>query len=1097
MVDSWYASRGNVLTLIVVVFSLGFFLFSGYIYSSCSSSTCQPNVVGLAVGGEGKGVHIAYSTTSAYGTTTSTSSTSTSSTSTSSTSSSSTSSSTSTIDFNENEWIYGIIGARYYCPEANINFTTSLTDNTIVSSYSWTNLERGLNTKAIYLHNFDTVTANDVKVVIKELSVGAPISVVGDGSVDQPIQNFAAGTSVQLFVNLNLEDVDADSMTFKMGVASCAAKDLVTSPQVSVSMPSRAAPAYDINITPSTLWNITVSNSSNKDTTCSDIKRAFTIINNGSKKISRLIVTAVGTCSDRIIFNPGAGRFDNLKPGESVSFTAYFMATNTTGNCNTTIKVSYVGTLSKNITVIYNAPGGSWRYNSTCLANTSSVTATGFICENHQYDSKTLKLPPNFDSSKYVAAGASIDFTCPTSCSSSQEHDSYVKVNSVQVGSLLKQAPCGKYNWSMSPSRLQAGDNVFELITNNYLAGGHYCTTTAYTLLWSRDSNGTCESYLDTQECLFCRPTVTNENTYALCHDGVDNDCDALTDCWDSGCCDSYTNTSGCVGVNRFVCNMPENFTVATCTNSIDDDLNGLMDCNDTAVCCQYGSCSSTRPCQDYTGYNAFDYTNTTTFAGANGDFLLNETIAGVELKFKYKKDDSGNLVLDRERYRRKNLKATYQIIVFDGNISNTTALIAYDYNFTKKQGFNMSKIRVEGRADRNAGNKRFFVCAKGVNTTTGSLTQFYVGRWPYKNCTNIYECDANTLGCSSGGTQVPTGRITEDTVDNVCIVNNTPIDDSKTYGKCVENRNTLPTITAFNITPLNATPGSNFTFAIKVVDADNDTPKSGYPKISVDGNQYNMTKATQGTDYATGIWFNYTINLSKGSHNFSFIFDDNAAGNATLGTGGRIDSATLNLTMYVVVDPQINLTANRWNFISLSKELDNMSVQSVLRSVYSNFTDLTYWDPTKGTSGGYRTYTPNCPSCSDFTTMDSAKAYWIWPTGNVTLTFYGNETTSKSITIATSKCTSNGLNACYIPFGFVSLNGDSMNVNNTIFSDCGNPNGNYSRVMTYNASSQSWMYYGLSTQTFNKLFTGYGFYLQINASKTICKDNVLDYYTL
>ena len=95
------------------------------------------------------------------------------------------------------------------------------------------------------------------------------------------------------------------------------------------------------------------------------------------------------------------------------------------------------------------------------------------------------------------------------------------------------------------------------------------------------------------------------ENTLPMCTDTVDNDCDAQTDCNDSGCygigscpapCldadgDMYFNSAGCGtavdcndGDNTVYPGAPEN-TAALCGDGKDNDCDALTDCQDTAGC--------------------------------------------------------------------------------------------------------------------------------------------------------------------------------------------------------------------------------------------------------------------------------------------------------------------------------------------------------------------------------------------------------------------------------------------------------------------------------------------------------------------------------
>ncbi len=84
-----------------------------------------------------------------------------------------------------------------------------------------------------------------------------------------------------------------------------------------------------------------------------------------------------------------------------------------------------------------------------------------------------------------------------------------------------------------------------------------------------------------------CMCGAQQENTTALCSDGLDNDCDGFTDCQDFSC--QSCSVSVCLadgGLNRggdagfCLCRGEENTNTA-CGDGVDNDCNGFTDCND------------------------------------------------------------------------------------------------------------------------------------------------------------------------------------------------------------------------------------------------------------------------------------------------------------------------------------------------------------------------------------------------------------------------------------------------------------------------------------------------------------------------------------
>ena len=102
------------------------------------------------------------------------------------------------------------------------------------------------------------------------------------------------------------------------------------------------------------------------------------------------------------------------------------------------------------------------------------------------------------------------------------------------------------------------------------------------------------------------------------CDDGLDNDCDGLTDANDPDCqpqmtCSDYLDKGSCnndpacewVGSPKNgtcqdadVC-IPDETPEATCTDGIDNDCDGLTDCADTADCGGDPACQA-MPCDTY-----------------------------------------------------------------------------------------------------------------------------------------------------------------------------------------------------------------------------------------------------------------------------------------------------------------------------------------------------------------------------------------------------------------------------------------------------------------------------------------------------------------
>ena len=87
-----------------------------------------------------------------------------------------------------------------------------------------------------------------------------------------------------------------------------------------------------------------------------------------------------------------------------------------------------------------------------------------------------------------------------------------------------------------------------------------------------------------------------------------------------------------------------------------------------------------------------------------------------------------------------------------------------------------------------------------------------------------------------------------------------------------VEPGNTCPEITMTGLSPTTGDTTDTYTFTLKYEDADNDPPKTGYPKVYIDGVSHTMTAVNPSdTSYDNGKDYTFSItgnNLGEGNHN-------------------------------------------------------------------------------------------------------------------------------------------------------------------------------------------------------------------------------------
>lgn len=113
--------------------------------------------------------------------------------------------------------------------------------------------------------------------------------------------------------------------------------------------------------------------------------------------------------------------------------------------------------------------------------------------------------------------------------------------------------------------------------------------------------------------------------------------------------------------------------------------------------------------------------------------------------------------------------------------------------------------------------------------------------------------------------------------------------------------RTAPPAFTAGNVTPTSGPWGSTYTFEVTYIDADNDFPVSGFPKLYLDGNAITMTeKDATDTSVEDGKVYEYewaTTSADIGNHDFYFYAEDSE------GVSAR-DPATGTHTVAVTKNP-------------------------------------------------------------------------------------------------------------------------------------------------------------------------------------------------
>jgi len=114
-------------------------------------------------------------------------------------------------------------------------------------------------------------------------------------------------------------------------------------------------------------------------------------------------------------------------------------------------------------------------------------------------------------------------------------------------------------------------------------------------------------------------------------------------------------------------------------------------------------------------------------------------------------------------------------------------------------------------------------------------------------------------------------------------------VEVSETRHVVIKNNslNNFPSLSNGDVSPVNGTTNTIFTYTVTFTDIDNDS--ADYVRVYIDGNPYNMTEANvSDTNTSDGKIYVYSTKLGTGLHNFSFICSDGYAINATSTTENK-----------------------------------------------------------------------------------------------------------------------------------------------------------------------------------------------------------------
>ncbi|MEM3342404.1 MAG: PPC domain-containing protein, partial [Thermoplasmata archaeon] len=138
---------------------------------------------------------------------------------------------------------------------------------------------------------------------------------------------------------------------------------------------------------------------------------------------------------------------------------------------------------------------------------------------------------------------------------------------------------------------------------------------------------------------------------------------------------------------------------------------------------------------------------------------------------------------------------------------------------------------------------------------------------------------------------------------------------------------NHLPVLTQFSHSPNSGTPETLFSFTVTYIDSDNNPPQ--YVRISLNGQNYNMSKLiANANNYRQGVIYVYSGNLAEGNYQYLFEADDGFGGVCTTpliqGPSVSASGNSRPSLLDIVMDPSDGTTATTFRFSVTYRDAEN-----------------------------------------------------------------------------------------------------------------------------------------------------------------------------
>ncbi|MEW6606479.1 MAG: carboxypeptidase regulatory-like domain-containing protein [bacterium] len=332
------------------------------------------------------------------------------------------------------------------------------------------NIERDYNQlKTLTVKNIGTKTSN-LRVEIPNPYEDIILNFIGDGSEDNPEFPLVPGESKDVILDIHAQDAATSTYQFTARI--------VTTREPSTTTDTAK---LTINVRQPNINCAIEIGAAATHTLITEVR----VTNNGDTLTDVEIILG-DTLTNSVVLQPNM-EHGNLRNGDSFNFSAIPLLGQFVGQ-----QPDFEGAITVNAckkpvatkTLQFKSNWSVWKVelkDRMLIAKTSD-----WYCINRPVITTHFQLPSGFDIVDITKANLTINFTPKSYC---KNHNVYIYINDMSVGTLTETVPTGEHNFSINPSILQipgdgvpgVSDNTIKLVTEA-LNSGSYLVTSDFTL---------------------------------------------------------------------------------------------------------------------------------------------------------------------------------------------------------------------------------------------------------------------------------------------------------------------------------------------------------------------------------------------------------------------------------------------------------------------------------------------------------------------------------------------------------------------------------------------------------------------------------------